>query len=316
MRRREFVAALGGAAAWPLVARGQPLSSTPVLGFLAADAPTTLQALSAFREGLNREGYIEDRDIAIEFRSAEGQHTRLPALVEDLVQRKVSLLVATGGISAAIAAKQTTDTIPIVFLTGDDPLRSDLVVSNYTRKSNVTGVSLYSSELMPQRIALLREIVPEASVLGLLVNLAKGELEAEDISAVAQWRGWTPGRIDAAFEALAAMRADGLIVAPDPFFDPCSEHVVTLAARHALPAIYASRSYPRMGGLMSYGPDALDGYRSAGVYAAKILKGAKPADLPVQRPTKFELAINLSTARLFGLGVPPALLGRADDIIT
>jgi putative ABC transport system substrate-binding protein len=300
----------------------------PVIGWLSSGSPASDNIpgrLPAFRRGLNEAGYFEGQNVAIEYRWAEGQYDRFPTLVANLVHRRVAVIV-TPGPSQAFAAKAATSTIPIVFETGIDPVRSGLVASLNQPGGNVTGVSLLNAELAGKRLDLLHELLPTAAVVALLVNPANPsntELETTSLQDAARalglqvhvLRASTSGEIDAAFEALGDIRAAALVVAGDAFFTSHRNEIVALAGRYTVPAIYIYREFAEAGGLMSYGTDLADSYRQVGIYTGKILKGAKPADLPVQQVVKLELVINLKTAKTLGLTIPLSLLGRADEII-
>jgi putative ABC transport system substrate-binding protein len=325
--RRKFLATLGGAAAWPLAARAQQ-PALPVIGFLNGQSPRAWAArLDAFRKGLNESGYDEGRNVAIEYRWAEGQPDRLPALAIDLVQRQVAVIVATGGNNSAIAAKAATSTIPIVFTTNDDPRKYGLVASFNRPGGNVTGVSWFSAELGPKRLALLHELVPNAKTVALLLNPNNAETARQpaELQEAARTLGLqlvvlnvtTANDIDAAFTTIAQNRIGALVVAGDSFLTNRRDQIIALAAQHAVPAIYGDREMADAGagGLMSYGNSSVDVYRRAGIQTARILKGAKPSHLPVDRATKFELIINLKTARALGLDVPMRLLMQVDEVI-
>ncbi|HWX30991.1 MAG TPA: ABC transporter substrate-binding protein [Steroidobacteraceae bacterium] len=325
MRRREFISLLGGAAAaWPLAARAQQ-PAMPVIGFLSGTSPETAR-LRAFRQGLKDAGFIEGENVAIEYRWADDQTDRLPALAAELAQRRVAVIAAIGGIPSALAAKAATTTIPIVFLVGVDPVRLGLV-SNLPRPGgNLTGINVINSELASKRLELLRALVPGAIRIGVLVdptNASGTDATLRDVGAAARTMGLqiqvlnasTSLELDAAFATLVRERSAALIVGSTPFFFDRRVQLALLAARHAAPAIYQDRHHAEVGGLISYGANLGDAYRHVGVYAGRILKGAKPADLPIVQPTRFELVINVSTARMLGLTVPDALLATADEVI-
>ncbi len=327
MRRREFIAALGGVAAspvlWPPAGRAQP--AIPVLGFLHSGAPKPNVTLStAFSNGLVEAGYVDGKNVAIEYRWAEGNYDRLPALAADLVSRQVAMIFGAGP-PAANAAKSATTTIPIVFVSGADPVESGLVASLSHPGGNITGVAIFVGQLVAKQFGLLRELVPKVAVVAVLVNPERPLTDAiiRDVRAAAASSGHqiqivkasNQAGIDKAFAALAELHVDALIVGADPFFFGRNDQIVALAAHYAVPAIYETREFAANGGLISYGASITDGYRRAGVYAGQILKGAKPADLPVLQPTKFELVINLTTAKSLGLTVSPGLLAIADEVI-
>jgi putative tryptophan/tyrosine transport system substrate-binding protein len=324
LKRREFISLIGGAAAtWPLAARAQQ-PATPVIGFLdAASAPERGWVLAAFRQGLAEGGFVEGRNLAIEFRWAEGRYDRLPELAADLVHRNVSVIAAPGTSAAGLAAKAATAIIPIVFGVPGDPVRLGLVKSLSRPGGNATGVNFFTGEVVAKRMQLLRELVPAASRIAVLVNPSdpSNESTRSDVEPVAGVLGIfvleaaTIGEIDAAFAHLVREKADALFVAPGVFFSARRVQLAVLAARHNIPASFSSRAAVEAGGLVSYGADLADAFRQAGVYTARILQGAKPADLPVQQSIKFELVINLSTARALGLTIPPSLLAIADEVI-
>jgi putative tryptophan/tyrosine transport system substrate-binding protein len=325
MRRREFSTFLGGTAMastiWPSPLSAQQ-KATPVIGYLGTVTFSVTEA--ALRQGLSETGYVEGQNLTIEYRWAEGRLDRLPALAADLVGRKVDVIVASTP-PPAHAAKDATSTIPIVFLTGRDPVGDGLVASLARPGGNLTGVSFLAAELNPKRFELLSDLVPQARVIALLVNpnFPTTESVIREVQDAARPSGVplhilkasTEGEIDAAFAALAQRQAGALFVNSDPFFFYRREQLSALAARHAIPAIYDLREYATAGGLISYGPSITGAFRQAGIYAGEILKGAKPADLPVVQPTTFELVINLKTAKALGLTIPPSILARADEVI-
>jgi putative ABC transport system substrate-binding protein len=322
MRRRELMILLGGAMAARAV--GAQEKTMPVIGYLSSYSPLN-PFVAAFRQGLSEAGYVEGQNVAIEYRWAEGNYERLPALAADLVGRKVDVIAASGGDRSSRAAKNATSTIPIVSVIGGDPVAAGLVASLARPGGNLTGVSFLDVELTPKRLELLSELIPQASVIALLVN--SGDPNAERIMRDAQEAARTKGvqllilkastesEIDAAFATLVELRAGALLVGAAPFFLTRRDQIVALAARHAVPAFYDVREYVAAGGLISYGTSLTAVYRQLGIYAGKILKGEKPADLPVQQPTRFELVINLKTAKTLGLTVPQSILARADEVI-
>jgi ABC-type uncharacterized transport system substrate-binding protein len=326
MRRREFIGLLGGAAAWPLVARAQQ-PAIPVIGYLsgtsASDRPDLLEM---FRRGLGEAGYVEGQNVAIEYRYADHQPNRLRTLATDLIARQVAAIAATGGIPPALAAKALTSTIPIVFTSGRDPVAAGLVSSLSRPEANLTGVSWFATELGPKHIELLRELVPNDALVALIVNPnnvegQSGEQLAREAAAHAvgmrllNLQSSTAREIDMAFETIARQKASAVIVSSDPFYTARASQFVVLAARYAVPVVYSNREFPAVGGLISYGNNTPDRYRRAGVYVGRILKGARPADLPVDRATKFELVINLQTARSLKIDIPAKLLAIADEVI-
>ena len=323
MRRRAFFTLLGGAAAWPLAARAQQ-KRVPVVGYLSSTSPgSTAPFLPEFREGLAGSGYTEGQNVAIEYRWAEGSYDRLPGLAADLAGRKVDVIVATGD-PAAVAAKNTTSTIPIAFIVGN-PDGTGLVASLARPGANLTGVSLYTTDLIPKRLELLSDLVPQVRTIAVLVNPGSPSIEqiTREVQEAAGRRAvqlhilkaGSEGEIDAAFTTLARLQAGGLLVSSDPFFTSRRGQFVALAARDAVPAIYQRREFAAEGGLISYGSSLAAGYRQLGVYTGKLLKGAKPADLPVEQPTRFELVLNLKTAQTLGLTVPQSILSRVDEVI-
>src|SRR6267378_2054536 len=324
MRRREFITLLGGAASLPLAARAQ--QSMPVIGFLDSGVRAGMDAnLGGFHRGLAEMEFTEGRNLAIEYRWAEGHYDRLPALAADLVGRKVDLIMASSPPSA-LAAKSATSTIPIVFRGGGDPVGGGLVASLARPGGNLTGVSFIPNELTAKRLELLSELVPQAGAIALLVNPTSGantERVIRDVQEAARTKGLqlhvlkasSESEIDTAFASLVQLHAGALVVGADPFLSGRREQLVALASRRAVPSIYAWREFAASGGLISYGPSLTSAFRLVGHYAGKILKGAKPADLPVQQPTTFELVVNLKTANALGLTVPPSILARVDEVI-
>ena len=326
MRRREFLGVLGGAVAtWPLTARAQQ-PAMPMIGFLSARSPNgATHLVAAYRQGLGEAGYVEGQNVTIEYRWADGSYDRLPALAVDLVRRQAAVIAATGGNVVVVAAKAATATTPIVVTTGSDPVASGLVASLSRPGGNVTGIHMFLGGLESKRLGLLRELVPGASIIAVIWNPAGStvELQLADLKAAARdvgqqiqiFNASTGQDLDAAFAAIAQVRAGGLIVAADPFLNSQRDKIIALATRYAIPAVYDLREFAEAGGLMSYGTNLRDAYRQLGVYTGRLLKGAKPADLPVLQSTTFELVINLKTARTLGIEVPSGLSSHADEII-
>jgi putative tryptophan/tyrosine transport system substrate-binding protein len=324
MKRRKFIALLGGAAAWPLAARAQQ-SAPPVVGFLHSGLEAQSVPLIGFRKGLNEAGFVEGRNIEIQKRFAEGHYDRLPAIAADLVKRQVALIFTAGGVQAPLAAKSATVTIPVVFAIGSDPIQFGLVESLNRPGGNMTGVTFFSTTLETKRLGLLSELVPTARTFGILVNpknpTAENQLKDIAQGALALGRPITILKasneleIEAAFVSFEQQKIEALLVASDPYFNSQRTKIVTLAARYNLPAIYEWREFAEAGGLASYGTNLLDVNRLAGIYAGRILKGEKPADLPIVQATKFEFVINLKTAKTLGLSVPPGPLSAVDEVI-
>jgi putative tryptophan/tyrosine transport system substrate-binding protein len=324
VQRREFFTLLGGAAAaWPLVARAQ---QPPVVGFLSiATASSYAHLVAGFRRGLEENGFVEGRNIAIEYRWADGKYERLASLAADLVAQQVAVIVTSGGDNPALAAKAATRTTPIVFNAGDDPVKIGLVASLAHPGGNVTGVNIFTIELVEKRLGLLLDVVPAASSIAVLTNPnfapAVSNARAAQLAAgrvgksVALFEARTASEIDTAFVQMTQARPGALLVGSDPFFNSRREQIAELAARHAIPAIYEWREFAQAGGLMSYGTDLVEAYRLQGVYAGRILKGEKPADLPVVQLSKFALVINLKTANALGLSIAPGVLAIADEVI-
>jgi ABC-type uncharacterized transport system substrate-binding protein len=326
MRRRKFIGIVGAAATWPLMARAQQ-PAMPVVGFIRdGSADTSARLVAAFRKGLNETGYVEGQNVTVEYHWLEGQYNRLPALMADLVRRQVAVVAAPGSAQAALAAKAATATIPIVFSVGQDPVRLALVASLARPGGNATGVNFFHQEVTVKRLRLLHDLVPKAVRAAVLVNpgnASTAESTLREVQEAAPTIGLqiqilyatTIGEIDAAFATLARERSDALFVAADAFFLDRRVQFATLTARDRIPATYSVRELVAAGGLMSYGADLADAFRQVGVYTGKILKGAKPADLPVLQSTKFELVINLQTARALGIEVSPGMLSIADEVI-
>ena len=324
--RWEFITLLGGAAAaLPFSARAQQ-PATPVIGFLSSRSPDESKHLvNAFRAGLHTGGYVEGESVAIEYRWAEGEYDRLPALAIDLVRRAVAVLVTTGGEPSALAAKSATSTIPIVFVVGGDPVRVGLVASISRPGGNATGVSLLTTAPEAKRLGLLSELVPSAAVIGVLINpnYPTAGAQSQEVQEAARAIGrqvrianaGNDRELEVAFSTLVQQRANALLVVADPFFDTRRDRIVALAAQFKLPAIYQFRDYAVAGGLMSYGISITDGYRQVGIYTGRVLKGTKPADLPIYQSIKFEAVVNLKTAKALGLSIPDSVLVLADDVI-
>jgi putative ABC transport system substrate-binding protein len=326
MRRREFLGILSGAAAtWPLTARAQQ-AVLPVIGYLSsrrsADAD---EVLAAFRNGLRESGFIDGQNVNIDYRWADDQYDRLPALAADLIRRRVNVIFANTSLLPAQAAKAATTTIPIVFQAGTDPVRLGLVESFNSPGGNVTGVTMFSGVVLSKRLGLLREVVPHSKNIAMLFNpaSANAQIDTQDVETAARELGLTihalpvakAGDVDAAFAKLLARRADALLVGSDPFIDTQRHRIVALAAEHKVPAIYAWRFFVEAGGLMSYGSRIVDAYHQGGIYTARVLRGEKPADLPILQPTRFYLNLNLKTAKALGLTVPLTLQASAEEVI-
>jgi putative tryptophan/tyrosine transport system substrate-binding protein len=325
VRRREFITLLGGAAAaWPLPAQAQ--QSMPAIGFLSSRAAgESMVDLTGFRRGLAETGFVEGRNITMEYRWAENRYERLPALAADLVARRVAVIAAVGGPVSGLAVKASATAIPFVFISGVDPVKLGLVASLNRPGGNATGVNIFITAVEAKRLGLLHELVPTAASIAIVLNPNSPEYEAQlqDVQSAAQAipkpvqiiKAGTDGEIAGAFATAVRSGAQALQVCADPFFNSLRERIVALAAQHAVPAIYETRSYATAGGLISYGPDLADMYRQVGNYVGQIIKGAKPADLPVVQPTRLELVVNLKTARVLGIEVPATLLARADEVI-
>jgi len=325
LKRREFITLMGGAAACPLAARAQQ-PATPVIGYLSARSrEDTSHLIAAFQRGLAESDYIDGRNVTIEYRFALGQYDKLPAMANELVRLPVTVIATTGGAPSALAAKAATSIIPIVFAIGSDPVKQGLTASINRPGGNATGITSLTNEMEPKRLGLLRELVPQARTIGVLLDssFSRAESQLSDMQqaaravnlAIIDLRANTDQEIDAAFEALAQQRVPALVVAASPFFDTRRKKLVALAARHAVPAIYHFREYAEDGGLMSYGLNFPDVYRLVGVYTGKVLKGAAPSELPVMQTTKFEFVINLKAAKALGQQISDNLLSLADEVI-
>jgi putative ABC transport system substrate-binding protein len=322
MQRRKFIALVGGAAAWPFSANAQ----MPAIGFLSSrSARDSVKVVASFGAGLREGGFTEGKNLSIEYRFADGALDRLPNMAAELVKQPISALVAVGGSNSALAAKRATSTIPIVFVIGGDPVRLGLAASLSRPGGNATGMTIISADLAPKRLGLLRELVPNAAALAALTNpnTPEGRGQASDMLTAALALGLKlrlleagdEKGIEAAFATLSQDKPDALLVASDPIFDVHRDKLVALVAAAAIPAIYQFRDFTAAGGLMSYDPDIVDAHRQIGIYVGKILRGALPADLPIQQPTKFQLVVNLKTAKTLGITIPPMLLARADEVI-
>jgi putative ABC transport system substrate-binding protein len=326
MKRREFITLLGGAAvAWPFAARAQQ-PGMPVIGFLGSASPDLFtERLRAFRQGLSDSGYVEGHNVTFEYRWAQGQYDRLSGMADDLVRRQVAVLVTGGGEPSALAAKAATATIPIVFVMGSDPVKAGLVATYNRPGGNITGINILTDTLEAKRLGLLHDLVPNATTIGFLANphFASAESQLRDVEEAARGlalkirvlHASTDPEIEATFAIVARERIPALLVGADPFFTSRRHQVAMLAISHAVPAIFEFREFAEVGGLMSYGIDPLDSYRQAAIYAGRILKGEKPANLPVLQPTKFQFVVNLKTANTLGFTMPPGLLAIADEVI-
>jgi putative ABC transport system substrate-binding protein len=324
MRRREFIALLGGSATWSLAARAE--QPVPVIGFLSARSSEVSEPLlAAFRKSLREEGFFEGQNVTIEYRWAKGDYDRLPALAAELVSRQIAVLLGVGGDASAHAVKAATSTIPVVFAMGDDPVAAGMVASLNRPGGNVTGVSVLTSQIGAKRLGLLRELLPRPVVIGFLLNpnSPTAATQAQELDEAARTIGQKlaiskashDAELDVAFASLVQQGIGGLLIAADPYFDTQRARIIAFASNNRLPAIYHLREYALAGGLLSYGVSLTEAYRLVGIYAARILKGAKPADLPVQQVTKFELVINLKTAKAIGFAFPPTFSARADEVI-
>jgi putative tryptophan/tyrosine transport system substrate-binding protein len=325
MRRRQFITLVGSAAMWPLTARAQP--ATPVIGYLGSETPDRFASrLTAFRQGLGATGFDEGRNVAIEFRWADGQPDRLPALAADLVRRQVTVLVAPGSAAAALAAKASTSTIPVVFETGLDPVEAGLVKSLSRPEANVTGVTSLNADVTPKGLELLHELIPQAKSFSVLVNPANAvatNVVIKDLEATSRALGLELQIYNASSESdfgpvfakLVQPQTNGLLIAPNPVFNTRAQQLAALTLKYAVPAVHGVREFAMAGGLMSYGGDIRQSHRQAGIYTGRVLKGEKPADLPVQQETKVELYVNLKTAKALGINIPNTLIGRANEVI-
>jgi len=326
MRRREFLGVVGGATvSWPIVAWAQP-QATPVIGFMSGRSPQdTTHLVAAFIQGLREAGFVEGQNVAIEYRWGLGEYDRMPALAADLVSRRVAVLVGVGGDVSAVAAKRATSTIPVVFGMGSDPVKAGLVESLNRPGGNATGFALLTNEMEPKRLGMLHDLMPGVAVIGVLMNpnFPPAAQQLQDIEEAARKIGQrlfvskasNDGELNVALTSLVEQHVGALLVAADPYFDTRRDRLVAFAARNRLPAMYQFREYAVSGGLISYGPNITDMYLQAGITTARILKGAKPADLPVVQPTKFEFVINLKTAKALGLVIPAGLISFADEVI-
>jgi ABC-type uncharacterized transport system substrate-binding protein len=325
VRRREFIVSIGAAAVWPALARAQQ-PTAPVIGFMSGRSPDESKHLvAAFHQGLGEAGFVEGKNVAVEYRWALGQYDRLPALAADLVKRRVAVLAAVGGDPSALAAKEATSTIPVVFGMPGDPVKAGIVESLSRPGGNVTGFTVLNLELEPKRLGMLRDLMPGAAVIGVLLNpnfpSAVGQLLALEKAAqtiglrLTVFRASNDAELDARLTSLLQQGVSALLVSADPYFHTRRDRIIAFAARNKLPAIYPSHDYAVDGGLISYGPDIKNAYRHAGTYVGQILKGAKPADLPVLQPTKYEFVINLKTAKSLGLAIPSGLISFADEVI-
>jgi len=324
LRRREFIALLGGAVAWPVVAHAQ--KTIPVIGFMSsASAAPFAHLVAAFRDSLKATGFVEGQNVAIEFRWADGQYDRLQMIAAELIRREVAVIVATGGTPAVLPAMAATTTIPIVFITGGDPIKFGFVHSLNRPSGNVTGVNIFIAEMEAKRLGLLRDLVPTAALVGVLLNPNNPNFDnqSHEVQKAARAIGQkiqivhagTEAALSTALRSLVQLGTEGLLVGGDPFFNSRRNLLVALATRHGIPAIYDQREYALAGGLISYGTSLTEAYRQVGIYTGRILKGEKPADLPVMQSTKFELVINLNAAKALGLEIPPKLLALADEVI-